>query len=380
MVWQAPVSWDAVAGTDRQLVSQLGLRLDVLWVDPPRSAVHAVRAFPDSRWRPTLENVAPGVTRLIVTTSPYPERALLAGLTRYVMERATRRAVKAAGRPVDAVVGTSPPAGLAFLDLARRVYYATDDFAAGADLMGLNASRSTRLERARLEEADAVGAVSAEIIDRWALGGRRAFVLPNGCDPDRYAEVDAAELPQDVELRGPIAGLIGQLSPRIDIGLLEEVVARGTSLLLVGPRVGHWEGVRFDELVDHPRVAWVGQKGLSELPSYLRVIDVGLTPYVDSAFNRASFPLKTLEYLAAGRPVVSTPLPAVASLATDLIRVATTPSEFADSVASLAAVRRLPPEVEERRAFARRHSWSSRADQFLSAIGLGEVPNAHNVS
>ena len=59
-----------------------------------------------------------------------------------------------------------------------------------------------------------------------------------------------------------------------------------------------------------------------ELPSYLRVIDVGLTPYSQSDFNRASFPLKTLEYLAAGRPVVASDLPANRWLDTSHVSIA----------------------------------------------------------
>jgi len=53
-------------------------------------------------------------------------------------------------------------------------------------------------------------------------------------------------------------------------------------------------------------VRWVGPQPYGALPGYLRLMDVGVVPYRDSAFNRGSFPLKTLEYLAAGRGVVAT--------------------------------------------------------------------------
>ena len=67
---------------------------------------------------------------------------------------------------------------------------------------------------------------------------------------------------------------------------------------------------RMEALIARPNVHWLGTKPFAELPSYLGAIDVGLTPYAQSAFNRASFPLKTLEYLAAGRPAVASDLPA----------------------------------------------------------------------
>lgn len=72
----------------------------------------------------------------------------------------------------------------------------------------------------------------------------------------------------------------------------------------------------------------------------LPYVDVGLVPYGDPAFNRASSPLKTLENLAAGRAVVATDLPAVCWLDTALVTVAGDPDGSADAVeAALAAPR-----------------------------------------
>ena len=117
-------------------------------------------------------------------------------------------------------------------------------------------------------------------------------------------------------------------------------------------------------------VRWVGSKPFSALPGYLRLIDVGLTPYADTAFNRASFPLKTLEYLAAGRAVVATPLPANDWLGTDLITVAADPAAFAAEVAARLGTPRSAELVERRRAFARRHSWARRAETMADLLKI----------
>ena len=76
-------------------------------------------------------------------------------------------------------------------------------------------------------------------------------------------------------------------------------------MLFVGPRHFTFEMERIERLLEQPNVQWVGPKPFESLPTYLRAIDVGVTPYTDTAFNRGSFPLKTLEYLAAGRGVVA---------------------------------------------------------------------------
>jgi teichuronic acid biosynthesis glycosyltransferase TuaH len=115
-------------------------------------------------------------------------------------------------------------------------------------------------------------------------------------------------------------------------------------------------------------VRWVGQKQYTELPGYLRAIDVGLVPYTDSPFNRGSFPLKTLEYLAAGRAVVATSLPATLWLQTSLIKVADDPAAFADAVDRSLMEPRTPQIFDARQAFAQQHSWAQRSRAFIDLM------------
>jgi teichuronic acid biosynthesis glycosyltransferase TuaH len=207
-------------------------------------------------------------------------------------------------------------------------------------------------------------------------------VVPNGCDAGAYTAVDSAPWPADVPRDlagpdgGPVAGFVGHINARIDISVLEAVAASGVPLLLVGPRHPDYEPVRFPALLRRPNVVWAGPKPFAELPSYLRVIDVGLTPYRVTGFNLASFPLKTLEYLAAGRGVVSADLPATAWLRGDpdgaaLIHVARSPAEFVAAIRP--AARRTEKLNMQRRAFAGRHDWSERA-RTLAGLVLQEVP------
>jgi teichuronic acid biosynthesis glycosyltransferase TuaH len=97
---------------------------------------------------------------------------------------------------------------------------------------------------------------------------------------------------------------------------------------------------------------------------------VGLVPYRDTVFNRASFPLKTLEYLAAGRGAVATDLPAIRWLHTDLVDVASDPVAFADAVDRALPLPRSSSLVARRQALARDHGWDRRAAAFAAAIGL----------
>jgi teichuronic acid biosynthesis glycosyltransferase TuaH len=365
VVWRAGVYWDAVVGTDRQLVSRLSQWVDVLWVDPPRS-VASVRE--ESHLLPHVTEVQPGVRRLEVAAPPWALRPGVLAVSERIVRAAVRWALRSDPRGVAALVGTTPPAGLAVVDAGVRAYYATDDFSSGAGLMGRGGGRMRELERRRLLEADVAGAVSGEITAQWARPG--AFVLPNGVNADHYADVDDAPLPDDVVPGGPVVGMVGQLSSRIDLDVLEAIADTGVRLLLVGPRVDGWGGERFDALVARDHVAWVGEKSYAELPSYLRLMDVGITPYVDSAFNRASSPLKTLEYLAAGRAALSTPLPAVRALGTPHVACADADG-FAAEAVRLAGRPRDPDLVRRRREVARSHDWETRAAGLLAHLELG---------
>jgi teichuronic acid biosynthesis glycosyltransferase TuaH len=170
--------------------------------------------------------------------------------------------------------------------------------------------------------------------------------------------------------------MVGRLSARVDLSMLEAVADDGWSLLLVGPRQGDFEPDRVDRLVARPNVCWVGPKRFDELPSYLRVIDVGLTPYADTEFNRASSPLKALEYLAAGRASVASDLPATRLLTDHHVQVASDPTSFAGEVRAALGRPRTTELSAQRRAVARSNSWTSRAHQFLAQ----DVPRENQVT
>lgn len=144
----------------------------------------------------------------------------------------------------------------------------------------------------------------------------------------------------------------------------------GCSLLLVGPWDPSYEPVRFPALISRPNVCWVGAKKLAELPAYLRIIDIGLTPYSDSDLNRSSFPLKTLEYIAAGSGVVSTDIPAVAWLGSEHVTIARSPADFADAVRQRLALGRTDGLITHRRQFAEQHSWARRAADLVALLEL----------
>jgi teichuronic acid biosynthesis glycosyltransferase TuaH len=401
------VSWDGIAGTDRHMVTAMSAHARLLWVDPPVSPLTtAERQYGAARSvRPRLAEVAEGITRLTPVGPP--------GLSRPGIRQAVPPLVRAQVKWAARRLGIRPAAVvMSYLgDLLGgwggnvvNVLYGTDDYVAGAELMAVPAGHLRARERRALASADVVLAVTPQLAGKWAALGAAATVLPNGCWPDVTPAPPATAAAEG--LPRPVVGLVGQLSDRIDIRVLEAIAAAGLSLLIVGPHDPRWEQARFAKLASMPKVRYVGAVPVADVRSYLSAVDVGITPYRDTPFNRASFPLKTLEYFGAGLPVVSADLPAARWLLTDLsgdapglgdgriLRLASSPDGFvaaisqmtghdvalpgtrpaeAVSAAAIPAVtwRGWAEDPAERCvAFAARHSWPRRAQDLAAEIGL----------
>jgi len=344
----------------------------VLFVDAPLSPVHTYRTQGRPRVRSRLVQLDTNLYRLTPVAPPGLTRMGIHHLTGLAVRRAVASAISELDANVHAFLCSLSHTNLFDVaDAETRVYYVSDDFQAGAGLMGRPPGRIAALDDELAAGADAIVAISEPIADSLRERGYEPVLVPNGVDVAAFRNVDDAPVPPDVYLKHPIAGYIGHISDRIEMELLAELAASGMSILLVGPRQGTFtDEDAFEELLDMPNVQWVGPKRFDELPSYLRVMDVGLVPYSNSEFNRASFPLKTLEYLAAGRPVVATPLPAILWLDTHLITMADSPAEFARMTIEAAATSKEADRVQERRAFAATHSWDERVKHLAEILNL----------
>jgi teichuronic acid biosynthesis glycosyltransferase TuaH len=379
-------NYDTVKMADQHIAEELARLGPVLYVDPPLSFVAPFKSHSEVRrlTGPKIHIQGSNLARMTPIVGPFPGRPGMTALTTVLLRSYIQRAVRALqARSVRAVVSGWPVFSV-FGSCREDVslYWAQDDFVGGAALLGLDAAHIAKFEQRVSAKADFIVAANPLVAERWRNSGHETLLIPYGTAISAYSEVAAAALPSDVDLPHPIIGFVGHINQRIDLRLLEELTDRGRSLLLVGPKDSGFEPERMNKLLERPNVCWVGPKAFNDLPGYFRLIDVGLVPYVDNAFNRGCFPLKTLEYLSAGIPVVSTDLPATRWLATELIGVADEPEAFADLVDRVLGDASDPTLIARRRGFAGQHSYSARAAEFDEAIrGHQRRPSAeHPVS
>jgi teichuronic acid biosynthesis glycosyltransferase TuaH len=362
-------NWDGIKLADQHIAEHLSDHTPVLYVDPPISRL-TPRNQPELRaalQRPRLRPIAPRLARLTPVVPPKGRHRLLAPFTDPLLRNLLREATRALGAAPRALIVTQPswPAFRAAGE-AKSVFWAQDDFTGGAALMGLDARRVERAELAAARDSDLMITSSPAVRDRWAGRGFPSVMIPFGCDSRVFVDAEHSA-PPDVRVTSPTAGFVGHLNARTDLRLLE-AVADVMSLLLVGPLSPEFEPERIKRLLARNNVQSVGPQPFHALPSYLAAIDVGLVPYDHSAFNVGSFPLKTLEYLAAGVPVVATGLPSTKWLDTDLVVIEDAPDRFSTAALSASESRRDIGAVRARRAFALRHDWAVRANEMAELL------------
>ncbi|MFP2908776.1 glycosyltransferase family 1 protein [Pyxidicoccus sp. 3LFB2] len=180
--------------------------------------------------------------------------------------------------------------------------------------------------------------------------------FPSSVDVPHFAQArqGPADPKDQAHLPRPRIGYCGVIDERMDLALVE-AVARARpdwQLVMVGPVVK----ISPDSLPRLPNIHYLGGKRYQELPAYLANWDVAMTPFARTRATRFLSPTKTPEYLAAGRPVVSTSIRDVVRPYGEqgLVRIADTPEDFVRAVEECLAQ---PTEP-----------WRSKVDAFLSRL------------
>ncbi len=197
------------------------------------------------------------------------------------------------------------------------VYHCVDDISAHERI---DTASFRAAEERFAGRADLVLASAPELARRMRRLSGNVLEAPNVADTELFATaLDPARDPDPAIAALPSPRLVftGAISAvKLDIPLLVELARarRDWSLALVGP-VGLGDPTTdVSALAAEPNVHLLGPRAYEELPAVLRGADAGLIPYVRSELTDSIFPMKVYEYLAAGLPVVATPLPALAGV------------------------------------------------------------------
>jgi glycosyltransferase involved in cell wall biosynthesis len=227
-----------------------------------------------------------------------------------------------------------------------------------------------RNQRIMLERADVVFAVSEALHRRCLEFNQNSHLVPNGVNyPLFESAMRGDRLPDDVAgIPRPIVGYVGVIRPGVDFRLLGQMADRRPdwSFMFVGPQeyLNGREG--FSALVERQNVYYLGSKPVEHIPLYVKACDVGILPYRNDGFSIYGDSLKLYEYLACGRPVVSSDMP-FSRRFIPLVRIARDLPEFINGI-EMSLAEDGAGKVE-RMALAEQHSWGRRVDVMGELIG-----------
>jgi UDP-galactopyranose mutase len=232
------------------------------------------------------------------------------------------------------------------------VYDCMDELAAFKDAAPVLREREAELFR----RADLVFTGGQSLYEAKRTRHPNVYAFPSSIDHAHFAQARAviAEPADQVTIAHPRLGFCGVIDERLDVELLDGLAGARPDwqIVLLGPVVK----IDPQTLPRRPNIHYLGGKAYSELPAYLSGWDVALLPFAHNESTRFISPTKTPEYLAAGKPVVSTSIRDVVRPygELELVSIADTVDEFAQAVAAALAEQ------------ARRAAWLARVDKFLA--------------
>ena len=217
------------------------------------------------------------------------------------------------------------PAMLGKFDTAAVVYDCMDELAnfrfAPPDLPAREATL--------LGAADVVFTGGYQLFTRKQRHHRNVHLYGCGVDLAHYAKARAPEtqIPADIaSLPRPILGYFGVIDERLDYGLIESLARAfdSGSVVMIGP----YAKVDPATLPMRPNLHWLGQRNYADLPAYTKGFDACLMPFALNDATENINPTKTLEYMAAGKPVISTAVADVVRHFAPIVQVGDTHKEF----------------------------------------------------
>lgn len=250
------------------------------------------------------------------------------------------------------------------LDHNKVIYDCMDEHAGFSN----TSAELLALEPNLLSRSDAVVTSSDLLCEKAKQLNSSVHLIRNAGDYKHFAE-KPSQLPSDISnVRKPVIGYIGAIADWFDMGLVHELAERNPNwdFVLIGNT--YYSDTSKVEMLSN--VFLLGEKPYSELPAYLHQFDVCLIPFYINQLTMATNPVKIYEYLAAGKPVVSTELPELNSMQ-EYVALAKGAKEFEAAIWEALQEQNSmehAEKVEKRRLFAANNTWADRYEDFQAII------------
>jgi glycosyltransferase involved in cell wall biosynthesis/SAM-dependent methyltransferase len=246
----------------------------------------------------------------------------------------------------------------------KLVYQRTDCFEAYPNV---DVDMITKYDRRLKAEADLTLFVSMDLYQKESGQCRKALFLDHGVDFEMFASaVRVREKPSDIaSVPGPIVGYFGALDEhKLDVDFIEKTadLLPEVCFVFIGKA-----SPAFSRLSEKKNVRLLGQKDYEQIPHYGKCFDVAMIPWRQNRWTKAANPIKVKEYLALGKPIVSTPVFGEIDKYRDVMYVADSPEEFAGCI-DRAISEDNPHRAQARCEKVKSSTWDSKAKLVLKEL------------
>jgi glycosyltransferase involved in cell wall biosynthesis len=311
--------YDAPPTSKHHVMHLLAERNTVLWVNYHASRTPTASSSDLAYMAGKLRQVCGGLRKvrrnLYVLTPlvlPLPGRAWARRANRLLLIAQVRSALARVRRGPVQAWSFAPDISYLLGEFGEEkvVYYCVDDF---ASFSGYDRDQVLRDEADLCRRADLVVTTSAALQEAKSPLNPNTILVTHGVDYEHFSRAMREDLPVPEDMKGiphPILGFFGLIRDWVDLDLLAQVCRRRTDwhVVLIGD-----SAVDLAPYRNLPNMHFLGHRSYADLPAYCKGFDIGLVPFKVNELTRAVNPIKLREYLAAGLPVISTPLPEVRS-------------------------------------------------------------------
>jgi len=228
-----------------------------------------------------------------------------------------------------------------------------------------------RLQARLVKEAKIVLTLTRGLQERFIKLNRNTFYFPSAADTEYFNIIREGNNEEPVDLAvlpKPRLSVVGYLDGNIlDISLLDYIAKAdpGLSIVMIGPLFRN--GSALIRLRQNKNVHFLGEKHPSMIPLYLKYSDICLIPYVRNEFTKSVSPIKLYEYLAMGKPVISTSFSDEISVCSRIIGIAGCKEEFLRLIRASLDHKNDEKSFMARIEFASLNSWQNRVE-FLGGL------------
>lgn len=230
--------------------------------------------------------------------------------------------------------------------------------------------------RRNIEKAEKVTVTTDMLKIAYGIPDGKCEVISNGVDTNLFRNYGNAK--EELGLDGFIIGYAGVLREWVDLepvfGALKDLDVE-IKMVVVGKEGGFNENVRLAKKCGvSDRVTFTGMVPYSQVPKYISAIDVCLIPFKKSQISESALPLKLFEYMACGKPAISTELPGIKNVAGEKVMYATNEKEYKERIAELYKNEELRHEMGKsgREFVAENYDWEKiveRMERTLLTVG-----------